>query len=128
MFIKESEYFIRQTLKLKKKYFNIHQDIDDLKKEFPKIAFQNIGSLNKPLLEVPVLKSKDSKKQVWRIRCINSDNNKGKRGGYRIFYCKMDDGQTSLFLGIFSRSDIHEGEYNVIARELVLAINDWDAI
>lgn len=123
MIIKESDVFIKQTLKLSKKYPNIYKDIDNLKKEFSAIAFREIPPLNKRLLEVPI--PNNFKKMVWRIRLINSNNNKGKSGGYRIFYTNINDNKDTIFLGIFSRPDIREGEYNPIAIELVCSIKEW---
>jgi len=44
--IEESEIFIKQIIRLKRKYSKIEEDIQDLKIELPKLAFKHIAPLN----------------------------------------------------------------------------------
>ena len=44
--IEESEIFIKQVIRLRKKYSKIEEDIQDLKIELPKLAFKHIAPLN----------------------------------------------------------------------------------
>ena len=117
--IVESDIFIRQILKLKNKYRRVESDISALKLELPKLAFKSVSPLNIHI--VTVKKSEGHFKRVWRIRVLNSDINKGKSAGYRIFYCEGNAEGTILLLGIYPKSEINDNEYQKIARELVEA-------
>lgn len=117
--IEESEIFIRQVLKLKKKYPSIEEDIGALKLELPKLSFKHFPPLNIHITTIN--KSDNFIRRVWRIRVINSDNNKGKRGGYRIFYCEGKKQEMILLLGIYPKPQIKDNEYHIIAKELVEA-------
>lgn len=123
MSITESDFFVKQVVKLSKKYPSVEKDVGGLKNELPKIAFKEFPPLNKRLLEIPI--SDDCKKTIWRVRLINSDNNKGKRGGYRVFYTNFNSNGDPILLGIFSRSEINDGEYNAIAKDLVDSVAEW---
>jgi len=123
MTTKESEIFIKQSLKLSKKYPKIYEDIENLKEELSKIAFKELGSLNKRVSQVCL--SQTCRKMVWRIRGGNSNNNKGKRGGYRVFYSDLKQDDSLLLLGIFSRPDIKRGEYPKVAKELIYSLKEW---
>lgn len=114
--IEESEIFIKQVLKLSKKYPNIEEDIYSLKIELPGLAFKSIAPLN---IHIVTIEKKDICKRVWRIRVINSNNNKGKRGGYRIFYCEGREENSILLLGIYPRPEIKDNQYQKIAKDLV---------
>lgn len=117
--IEESENFIKQVIKLKKKFRNIEDDIRSLKEELPKLAFRSVFPLNIHI--VTVTKTENFCRNVWRIRLINSDNNKGKSGGYRIFYCEGKVEKSVLLLGIYPKQEIKNNEYEVIGRNLVAA-------
>ena len=121
MKVVESEKFLRQVSELKKKYPQVEEDIDNVKDQLLMIAFKKVSELNVPIVEIDV---KEVAREIWRIRVQNSDNNKGKRAGYRIFYCRSenkDDG--IIFLGIYSKPDI-EKDYEVIARDLLKKVVD----
>lgn len=112
----ESEKFLRHIPELKKKYPQVEEDVDNVKEQLSAIAFQIISPLNICVCEINL---EDVTREVWRIRVQNSDNNKGKRAGYRIFYCRGGNKeQEILFLGIYSKPDMDD-DYEVIARDLV---------
>jgi mRNA-degrading endonuclease RelE of RelBE toxin-antitoxin system len=115
--IEESEIFIKQVIQLKRKYPKIEEDVRDLKIELPKLAFRSIAPLNIHI--VTVEKEENFCKKVWRIRVINSSNNKGKRGGYRVFYCEGNTDGNILLLGIYPKPEIKDNEYQKIGKELV---------
>jgi len=117
--IEESEIFIKQVLKLNKKYRNIEVDVESFKNELPKLAFKPISPRNIPIITVKSLNI--ICKNVWRIRMINSDNNKGNSGGYRVFYCEGKSQESILLLGIYPKQEIKDNEYRSIAKELVEA-------
>ncbi len=116
--IEESDIFIKQVLKLKGKYRSIEEDIRSLKLELPKIAFKSDSPLN---IHIVTVERSTIKKNVWRIRVINSDNNKGKRGGYRVFYCEGKITNMILLLGIYPKPEIKDNQYHTIGKELVMA-------
>lgn len=113
--IEESEIFIKQVLRLKKKYSYIEEDVQSLKLEILRLAFKATYPLN---IHIVTIKKEHFLTEVWRIRLINSNNNKGKRGGYRVFYCKNRDNAV-LLLGIYPKQDIKNNNYQKIAKELV---------
>ena len=115
--IEESEIFIRQILKLKGKYRSIESDMGALKLELPKLAFRSVAPLNIHI--VTVKKSEDSIKRVWRIRVLNSNINKGKSGGYRVFYCEGKTDKSIMLLGVYPKPEINDNEYQRIGKELV---------
>ena len=106
-------------MKLKGKYRKIETDVAALKLELPRLAFQSVFPLNIHIATVecsgPVLKN------VWRVRVMNSDINKGKRAGYRIFYCEGEIEKSVLLLGIYPKPEIKDNQYESIAKELVEA-------
>jgi mRNA-degrading endonuclease RelE of RelBE toxin-antitoxin system len=117
--IEESGIFIRQVLKLKAKYRSVESDIAVLKLELPKLAFHSISPRNIHIVTVD--RSGPATKQVWRIRVLNSDVKKGKRGGYRLFYCEGKVEKSILLLNIYPKTDIKDNEYQTIAKDLVEA-------
>jgi mRNA-degrading endonuclease RelE of RelBE toxin-antitoxin system len=117
--IEESEIFIKQVIQLRKKYSKIEEDVRDLKIELPKLAFKHIAPLNIHI--VTVEKADNFCKKVWRIRVLNSNNNKGKSSGYRVFYCEGKNDDSVLLLGIYSKPNIKDNEYQKIGKELVAA-------
>ncbi|MDD4989355.1 MAG: hypothetical protein PHV42_02920 [Candidatus Pacebacteria bacterium] len=118
--IEESEIFIKQVIRLRKKYSKVEEDIQALKLELPRLAFKSVAPLN---IHIVTVKKEEGNfcKAVWRIRVINSNNNKGKRGGYRVFYCEGKSEGTVLLLGIYPKPEIKDNEYQTIGKELVSA-------
>ena len=117
--IEESEIFVKQVIHLRRKYSKVEEDVRGLKIELPRLAFKHIAPLNIHI--VTVEKGETFCKKVWRIRVINSNNNKGKRGGYRIFYCEGNTDGNVLLLGIYPKPEIKGNEYQTIGKELVAA-------
>jgi mRNA-degrading endonuclease RelE of RelBE toxin-antitoxin system len=116
MEVTESDKFLRQITDLKKKYSEVEEDVDNVKERLSAIAFQPIPPLNIPIAEI---NEENITREVWRVRVQNSNNDKGKRAGYRIFYCRGENnGEEILFLGIYSKPDM-ERDYEVIAKDLV---------
>jgi len=117
--IEESEIFVKQVFKLKSKYRKIETDIASLKLELPKLVFRSMYPLN---IHIAIInRPETSVKNVWRIRVLNSDINKGKSGGYRIFYCEGRTEKSILLLGVYPKPEIKDNEYQTIAKELVAA-------
>jgi len=85
MEVTESDKFLRQVTELKKKYSEVEADVDNVKDRLSAIAFKAIKPLNIPIVEI---NEKSVTREVWRIRVQNSNNDKGKSAGYRIFYCR----------------------------------------
>lgn len=127
MEIRESELFIKQVFALSKRnsYSKVAEDVNDLKIELPRLAFKNLPPINKPLYELAIPKH-NCLRVIWRVRIANSNNNKGKRAGYRIFYCQADGSEVVLLLGIFPRQEINDSEYRKVSEDLVEAINESD--
>lgn len=115
--IEESAIFIRQVLDLKGKYRSVESDIAAFKLELPKLAFHSLPPRNIHI--VTVNKFESIVRNVWRIRVLNSDIKKGKRGGYRVFYCEGKIDKTILLLGIYPKPNIKDNEYASIGRDLV---------
>ena len=121
MIIRESYRFIKHINELRESYPSIEDDVQNLKNELPTIAYKVITKLNIPLREI--LFKDGTKILPWRIRLNNSDLNKGKRHGYRVFYCKNGNGETVL-LGIFMKPKLEDGQYDIIAKELILSAQE----
>lgn len=120
MLIEESEIFIKQVYQVKKKFRSVESDVNSLKEGLPALAFKSIFPKNIHIATVPI-KESVNKRNVWRIRILNSDNNKGNSGGYRIFYCEGKTKESILLLGIYPKQNIKNSEYCRIAKELVRA-------
>lgn len=120
MLIQESEIFIKQVYQIKKKFRNVEGDISLLKEALPALAFKHISPKNIHISTIPI-KESVNKRNVWRIRMLNSDNNKGNSGGYRVFYCEGKTDELILLLGIYPKQEIKDNEYCRIAKELVEA-------
>lgn len=118
MLIEESEIFIKQVYQVKKKFRSVESDVNSLKDGLPALAFKSIFPKNIHIATVPI-KESVNKRNVWRIRILNSDNNKGNSGGYRIFYCEGKTEESILLLGIYPKQNIKNSEYSRIAKELV---------
>jgi mRNA-degrading endonuclease RelE of RelBE toxin-antitoxin system len=120
MQIQESEIFIKQVYKIKKKFRSVEGDVNSLKEALPALAFKSIFPKNIHISTI-LIKESENKRNVWRIRILNSDNNKGNSGGYRVFYCEGKIDESVLLLGIYPKQEIKDNEYCRIAKELVEA-------
>ena len=101
-----TDIFKKQFKKLSKKYKNIKKDI---------LAFiENFETEHKKAIKI--------KNYLYKIRIKNSDKNKGKSAGYRVYYyLKLED--HIVLLVIYDKSEIE-----MINEELLKdLIKDFDA-
>ena len=89
MNFKTSELFSKQLKKLSKKYRNIKKDLLKFMNDFDEIH-QNSISI---------------KTNIFKVRLKNSDKNKGKSAGYRVYYYLKIDEEIFL-LTIYDKSEI----------------------
>jgi len=68
--IKVTELFKKQFKKLSKKYKNIKNDLY--------FFIENFENEHKKAVKI--------KNSIYKVRIKNSDKNKGKSGGYRVYY------------------------------------------
>lgn len=103
-----SPTFNRNTRSLKKKYRNVLKDVDPLLEQLEN------G-------ETPGDQVVGTGYSVFKVRVKNSDNQKGKSGGYRvIYYLKTAD--KTLLLTIYSKSELDD----VAAEDLIAIIEEYD--
>jgi len=89
MHFKTTELFDKQAKKLNKRYHNLKIDIEDLLVRFEAYHQQSICI----------------KKNLYKIRLKNSNKNKGKRAGYRVYYyIKLEE--SVYLLTIYDKSEI----------------------
>ena len=100
--------FKRNTRQLTKKYRHIKDDLEQL--------FNALGQGQTPGDQVPGVQY-----EVDKVRVKNSDNNKGKSGGYRIIYHRNESGEIVL-VTIYSKSEQSDIAAQEI-REIILAPN-----
>ena len=89
MHFKTTQTFDKQAKKLAKKYPNLKNDL---------ITFIN-G------FEQLHLSATQIKKAIYKIRIKNSDKNKGKSAGYRVYYYLVHE-ETLYMLTIYDKSQI----------------------
>ena len=100
------ESFAKELKKLSKKYRSLKNDYKNLlqilsKSDNPKNIGISIG------------------KNCYKIRLKNSDNMKGKSGGYRVIYFVIDENQLITLLSIYSKSDLDNISENVIDDKII---------
>ena len=95
--------FLKEIKKLAKKYKNIKKDY---------------LMLLKTLSNNPFEKAIEIGKNCYKIRLKNSDNNKGKSGGYRVIYFVLDENNEVTLLSIYSKSDIENLSENIIEEKI----------
>lgn len=100
--------FKRNVRQLAKKYRRIKSDLEAL--------FSDLEQGQTPGDQVPGVQYK-----VYKVRVKNSDNNKGKSGGYRVIYQHTDDGDI-VFVTIYSKSEQSDIAVQGI-RDMILAHN-----
>lgn len=128
MTIRESEKFVKQVVKLSKSNScsRIEKDVERFKDNFLPVAFdEGFAPTNKPLYEVPV-PGMNCVRKIWRIYISNSNNNKGKKAGYRIFYCKAEDEDVILLFGIAPKQNIRDESYKTMVQDLLGYITEKD--
>jgi len=88
--VSKTDYFERLVSKLSKRYRNIEQDIDIFIDSIEEIKDIGISLGN----------------NLYKARIKNSDNSKGKSGGYRLItYLQLKDKELTLVY-IYSKSDL----------------------
>jgi len=55
----------------------------------------------------------------YKIRLKNSDNQKGKSGGYRVIYFVIDNDKLITLLSIYSKSDLENINENEIDKKIL---------
>jgi len=89
MNFRTTELFDKQAKKLGKKYKNLKHDLTSL--------FSNFETLHQQSISI--------QKNLYKIRLANSNKNKGKSAGYRIYYY-MQLEETTYLLTIYDKSDV----------------------
>ncbi len=83
------ELFDKQAKKLGKKYRNIKKDLRSL--------VENFDTIHKQAILIH--------ENLYKIRLANSNKNKGKSSGYRIYYyIKLEE--TTYFVTIYDKSEV----------------------
>jgi len=82
--------FVRDVKKLKKRYKNILNDIEELKKI---------------LLDTPDIGTSLGH-GIYKIRVKNSNKNQGKSGGYRVITCFIDEDNTIYLVRMYDKGEI----------------------
>lgn len=83
-----TDLFDKQAKKLSKRYRGLGKDLITLMDNFEQLHYQ----------------STSIQKNIYKIRLANSDKNRGKSAGYRIYYYIMLKNTTYL-LTIYDKSD-----------------------
>ncbi len=84
-----TDLFDKQAKKLSKRYRSLSKDLIEFMDNFEKTHYQS----------TPI------QKNTYKIRLANSDKNKGKSAGYRIYYYMVLENTTYL-LTIYDKSDM----------------------
>ncbi len=100
--------FKRNIRQLAKKYRRIKSDLEPL--------FSDLRQGQTPGDQIPGVQY-----EVYKVRVKNSDNNKGKSGGYRIIYQQTENDEVVL-VTIYSKSEQADVSAQEI-REFILAHN-----
>lgn len=94
----KTDYFYKLVKKLIKKYRNIENDIDEF--------LDNIDDIKD--LGIPLGHN------LYKVRIKNTDNNKGKSGGYRLItYLQLRENELTLIY-IYSKSDLENISESVL--------------
>jgi len=89
MHFETTPLFDKQAKKLRKKYKNLKHDLASVVNDFEMIHQS----------------STHIQKSMYKIRVANSDKNRGKRAGYRIYYyIKLEE--TTYFLTLYDKSEV----------------------
>ncbi|CAA6811830.1 MAG: Unknown protein [uncultured Sulfurovum sp.] len=98
MTFKTTELFDKQAKKLSKKYKNLKNDL--------KLLIGDFESLHQSSTSI--------QKNLYKIRLANSNKNKGKSAGYRIYYyIKVEE--TTYLLTIYDKSDVEMIDEDLLA-------------
>ncbi|OFX18526.1 MAG: hypothetical protein A2033_02360 [Bacteroidetes bacterium GWA2_31_9] len=105
--VSKTEYFEKLVKKLTKKYRNIENDIDSFLAEI-----ENIEDLGISLGS-----------NLYKARIKNTDNNKGKSGGYRLIsYLQLKDNELTMIY-IYSKSQLENISENELDNIIVETYN-----
>jgi len=105
--VNKTEYFDKLVKKLSKKYRNIDIDIDKFLDDI-----QDIKDLGVTLGN-----------NLYKARIKNSDNNKGKSGGYRLItYLQLKEDELTL-LYIYSKSELENIKEAVLDKIIIDTYN-----
>lgn len=119
---RKSSKFKKQVKKYGTRFHNINKDIDDAEDVLEDIAFRQVGMRNCLIAKKEI--TGEVEKEIWRLRLSNSDTNKGKSCGYRIFYCRLSSEKGVLFLGIYFKPDVDDVGYSELVNELLEAAKE----
>jgi len=100
--IKLSEEFLKNIKTLAKKYRNIKNDIKSISDELSENPFLGV--------EIGT--------NTYKVRVKNSDNNKGKSGGYRVITYVVDEENNIFLVTIYSKSE-QNNILNMDLKELI---------
>ncbi|MFH1005613.1 MAG: type II toxin-antitoxin system RelE/ParE family toxin [Bacteroidota bacterium] len=102
----KTDYFYKLVKNLTKKYRNIENDIDDF--------LDNIDDLKD--LGIPLGHN------IYKARIKNTDNNKGKSGGYRLItYLQLKENELTLIY-IYSKSELENISESVLDNIIINTI------
>ena len=82
--------FVKDVKQLKKRYKNILDDIEEFK-----IILENTPTIGTALGY-----------GLYKVRIKNRNKNQGKRGGYRVITCFIDDNDTIYLVKMYDKSEI----------------------
>ncbi len=107
--------FAKELKTLSKKYKNIKNDYKNLldllsNSENPKQLGISLGN------------------SCYKIRVQNSDNGKGKSGGYRVIYFLLDAENIITLLSIYSKSDIENISETDLDKKVIENLNSLNII
>jgi len=108
--------FYKELTKLKKSYPNV---LDDLKSEFKDISFIDLFNRNYRLQDA-------GNQRLIKHRVVNSHNQSGKSGGFRVYYIANLPEEKVTFLTIYPKSNKH-GKENLDKSALRKIINEYKA-
>ena len=106
--IKTVPSFVKELKKLAKKYKSIKTDYQKLLETLSKNPKENAIPLGK---------------NCYKLRLRNSDNKKGKSGGYRVIYIVIDENFCVTLLSIYSKSEIENISENLIDSKIIESIS-----
>lgn len=95
--------FVKDVKKLKKRYKNILEDIQEFKAS---------------LEENPML-GESLGHSIYKVRVKNSNKNQGKSGGYRVITCFISENNTVYLVKMYDKSEIES-----IKTDVLIAIVD----
>jgi mRNA-degrading endonuclease RelE of RelBE toxin-antitoxin system len=100
--------FKKELKTLSKRYRNIKQDYQNL--------LELLSSTNPKDIAIHLGSN------CYKIRIKNSDNNKGKSGGYRVIYLLIEEEIEIVLLSIYSKSDMENISEESIDQKIIEVI------